>query len=98
MRLPREKQPRSESACASHEWQPLFQQPSRRENVLAYMSHRHADFKQCIKCGAVGMDETGSARRVHLLSESFANSKKREAAAWNAKQQEDAQSTQPAQS
>jgi len=87
MKSARQDQGCPASPCADHEWQRLFNEPSCKENVLAYLSHGHADFEHCTQCGAVAMVESGASRRVHLLSESFANAKKREAAAWNARQQ-----------
>ncbi len=90
MKRESQEQPCQKSACVDHQWQPLFHEPSCQENVLAYMTYGLADFKLCSRCGAVGMAEGSSSHKVHLLSDGFAERKKREAAAWNAKQLHDA--------
>jgi hypothetical protein len=77
-----------EDVCASHEWQPLFNKPSIPENLREYMSNGYADFMQCSKCDAVGMTDSHTGHKVYLLSESSAQSKRRKALVWNAKQAE----------
>lgn len=72
--------------CDDHDWQPLFAEPSRPEDILSYMSQGHADFRQCARCGALGLVAGGPSHGPHLLSESFAVSKRREAVAWNESQ------------
>jgi hypothetical protein len=74
--------------CASHEWQLLFSKPLRDKHFREYMVHGYADFRQCSKCGAVGMAADLKARHVYLLSDDSAQDKKRSAAIWNARMAE----------
>ena len=74
-----------EEACAGHEWHPLFTKPHDPEHFREYMVCGYADLKQCSNCGAVGMADGHSARKVYLLSESWAQHKKQKAALWNAR-------------
>jgi hypothetical protein len=73
-----------------HEWQPLFDEPGCQENVITFVTHRLGDYRQCARCGAIGVDEGSALRRTLLLSSDFAEQKKREALRWNAKQRQSA--------
>ena len=76
--------------CGDHDWEPLFRDASCTDNVLSYMSQGHADYKHCRRCGAVGMVEGNSTRKPYLLSAQAGSLKIREAAYWNASQEQDA--------
>lgn len=78
--------PRQKPTCVEHKWFPLFHEPGCEENVMTYMTYGLADYLLCSQCGAVGLVEGNAPRKAHLLSDGFADRKKREAADWNAKQ------------
>ena len=92
MKPKHEMQPCAGSTDADHDWQPLFDPPLDLQQKARYMAHGHVDYLRCAGCGMIAMRD-GAAKPL-VLSQIFSDSKKREAASWNAQQEQCAEPPQ----
>ena len=94
MKLKHEMQPCASSTDSDHEWEPLFAPPLDRQQKAHYMAHGHGDYMKCATCGMIAMRDGASSPKPLSLSQVFSDSKKREAAIWNAHQERFAERAQ----
>ncbi|HVF10759.1 MAG TPA: hypothetical protein VNA16_08150 [Abditibacteriaceae bacterium] len=87
MKSRNEAQPCAGPAGTGHEWQPLFAPPLDAQQKARYMAQGHGDYMQCAQCGVITMRDGTSSCKPLALSQIFSDSKRREAALWNEKQQ-----------